>query len=209
VPFRPKNDSELERLDEDSLFAYMVEARDAGETVEARRAAGRLCFGRERQIRARIRMDVDIEADVDDLTATVLEQAIRARFQGDHPGQFFSLVKTIRKRRVADYLESQNERKRLQESLTSAEGEDRDVPVNGERVDLLLALEECLATESERNRMIVELRIDGYRAREVAEQVRESGIDGDMTPANVDQIFARFKRDNRTALLADEEHSGS
>lgn len=201
MPFSRKDESELARLDEDSLFAYMVEARDAGEVAEARRAAARLCFGRERQIRAYVRMSVDSEADVEDVTATILEQAIKARFDGGHPGQFFSLVNTIRDRRIADHLEANRRRREAEQSIAGGEGEDLEIPADHEPVDLRLVLEDCLATQSDRNRMVVELRIDGHRAGDVAELVRNSGLDGDMTPANVDQIFARFKRDHRETLL--------
>lgn len=208
MPFSRKDESELARLDEDSLFAYMVEARDAGEVAEARRAAGRLCFGRERQIRSYVRLSVDSEADVEDVTATILEQAIRARFDGDHPGQFFSLVNTIRDRRIADHLEASRRRRDAESPMAGSDGEDVELPADRDPVDLLLVLEECLGTQSERNRMIVELRIDGHRAGDVAEMVRESGLDGNMTPANVDQIFARFKRDHREALLGHKGDSG-
>jgi len=58
--------------------------------------------------------------------------------------------------------------------------------------------------------MVVEMRMDGFSAKETAAEVAASGVEGGggMTPANVDQIFSRFKKKMAKALSEERGDSG-
>jgi RNA polymerase sigma factor (sigma-70 family) len=209
LKFRSKNESELRNLDDDELVDYMVKARDRGHDAEVRLAAWILVGGRYRQILALVRQKVRDYHDAEDITQTVIEQAVKARFDGIHTGQFFSMVVTIRKRRVADYLE----KKARQPALESPEPDGSD-PYSGlstgddfeAGVDLTLLCEDLLDECSERDRMVIQLRIQGHAAKEVAEAVSASGVDGSdgLTSLNCDTIYSRFRKKLRLTL----EHDG-
>jgi hypothetical protein len=62
-----------------------------------------------------------------------------------------------------------------------------------------------IAEMSPRNVEIVRLRAQGYSAKEVIELMQNDGIDGadELTVANVNQVYSRFKRDSRDSLAGD------
>jgi RNA polymerase sigma factor (sigma-70 family) len=182
----------------------MVKARDTGHDADVELAAWILVGGRYKQILALVRQKVRDYHDAEDITQTVIEQAVKARFDGIHTGQFFSMVMTIRKRRVADYLE----RKSRQPNLQSPVPDDSQPPVPAldddfeAEVDLALLCKDLLDDCSPRDRMVIQLRIDGHAAKEVADLVTASGVDGSegLTSVNCDTIYSRFRKRLRRTL---------
>ncbi len=199
MKFRAKNEHELSKLSDDDLVAYLVAARDAGQDGAARKAAGVLVWGRVPQLRDLIRRSVDDDGDVEDLVSTVMMQTIAARFDGHHTGQFFAVMHTIRKRRVADYLEKKHSTPRALGTADDGNNPWDLIPDDEDKIadfDSLAVLDQALSDYSERDRKVIEMKIDGYRAKEICEHPGVSAIDGAeaLTPANVDQIFSRFRR---------------
>jgi len=213
LKFRAKNEHELAKLSDDDLVAYLVAARDAGPDLQVRCAAGILVFRRYRNLLNFIRVRVRSEEDAEDLVAIVIEQTIRAGFKGHHAGEFFEMMKTIRGRRLADYYEG------LKRQPDVDQGQpDGPTPLDGATddddfvagVNSRMVMEGVLADYSERDRMVVEMRMDGFSAKETAAEVAASGVEGGggMTPANVDQIFSRFKKKMAKALSEERGDSG-
>jgi RNA polymerase sigma factor (sigma-70 family) len=213
LKFRSKNESELQNLDDDDLVAYMVKARDTGHDADVRLAAWILVGGRYKQILALVRQKVRDYHDAEDITQTVIEQAVKARFDGVHTGEFFSLVVTIRKRRVADYLEKKAREPALETS--GEDGSDSYATLSSSddfeaEIDLALLCQDLLDEYSERDRMVIQLRIAGDPAKEVAEAVIASGVDGceGLTSVNCDTIYSRFRKKLALAIEAAGRGSG-
>ncbi len=205
LKFRAKSEHEQAELSDDDLVAYLVAARDSGQDAQFRLAAGILVFRRYEVQLNIIRTRVTSGEDAEDLVTLVMEQTIRASFEGEHAGEFFQLMNTIRRRRLADYYEAKKRQ------LDIDHGRPDDPPAIDEVADgddfatasdFRIVMEDVLVDYSGRNRMVVERRMDGMSSKETAESVAASGVDGGeaITPANVDQIFSRFKKKMREAL---------
>lgn len=205
MKFRRKDDHELQNLSDDDLVAYVVEARNAGLDEEVRKGVGILVFRRYDQQLAFIEKKVRQPEDAEDILSEVITDMLKAAFKGDYTGEFFSLFFVIRDRRIADFYKK-GER----------EPEFEHPPDDGDLIDILVEtgdftdesevrmfVDDVLSGYSERDCLVIRKRIDGHPAKEVALSVNESGDDGgkSMTPANVDQIYARFKHRLRPELF--------
>ncbi|MEX0620764.1 MAG: sigma-70 family RNA polymerase sigma factor [Solirubrobacterales bacterium] len=206
MKFRQKNDHELENLSDDELVAYLVEARDAGFDKEVIRGTGFLIFPRYDQQLAFIRKKVRRREDAEDILGEVIADMLKAAFRGQYTGEFFSLFFVIRDRRIADYykksergpeaaFESGDESDLIGQLVSTGDFTDES--------EVWMVIEDVLSAHSERDTLVIRQRIDGHPARQVAESVNESGNGGNpgMTPANVDQIYARFKHRLRPELF--------
>lgn len=198
LKFEAKSETEQAILSDDDLVAYLVAARDAGQDAEVRRGAGMLVFRRHRQVRAAVGVKVEDRMDAEDIVQQVMEDTIKAAFRGVHAGEFFAMMNTIRTRRVADYFEKKNTTpKTVQPREDGANPwediEDERDPI--EDLEIGMTLDDALSSYSERDRVIIEKKIDGFPAKQIAEDVAASGLAGaeGLTPSNVDKVFSRFR----------------
>lgn len=200
LKFRKKSEHQLSQLSDNDLVAYLVAARDAGQDGEVRLAAGMLVWRRIDVLFALVRAKVDNDQDVEDIVQQILEDTMKAAFRGVYAGEFFSLMKRIQERRVADFYAKKN---RTPKQIGPYD--DGGSPLDGvaDDDDLIAgsiaeaALETALEGYSERDQLVIRLKMDGHPARAIAEQVEQSGVKSGngMSQANVDQIFSRFRTD--------------
>ena len=210
-PFRRLDDLELSRLDDEGLVAYIRRARAAGELDAMRTAIQVFCFGLYGLVRARVRMKMEraSDADVEAVSASVIESAMLAEFSGESVGELRALVTTILSRRVADYYRSARGGAR-EDPLPDEHAADESiwgrVPEAAEELSGVWARDlvgRSLDGLSRAHREAVARRIDGYSAREAAELVNErfgAELATPMTPQNVDQIYSRFRRRHRDLI---------
>lgn len=209
MKFRKKDDYELQNLSDDDLVAYVVDARNAGREEEFRAGIAILVFRRYNQQLAFIQKKVKQREDAEDILGEVIADMMKAAFRGEHTGEFFSLFFLIRDRRIADFYKRAEREPELQ-GPQDDDGDLIDILVEtgdfADESEVRLVLEDVLSEYSERDRLVIRKRIDSYPAKEVAEIVNQSGISGNqaMTPANVDQIYARFKHRLRPELFPPE-----
>lgn len=192
-----KPDHALDRLSDDALIAYLHSALDAGDAESAATALAILVFGFWGSVQRRVAMKVPKE-DVEDVAAEVVSSAIRSAFDGTSVGEFHSWLSTILARRVADYHRSR-EGKPTIVSLYGADDGARDVadPSADNAVEVRDVIDQALATLSDDHRRVATLYLlDGYSAREVAEQVPG------MSEANVHKIAERLRTKLRRELRA-------
>ena len=102
VGFRELSDGELDRLSDEELLAYIVDARSAGGAEAARRALMFLVHGYWGSLVARARLKIP-PADVEDVAGEALATAIKSSFDGQSRGEFRVWLNTIIRRRIADY----------------------------------------------------------------------------------------------------------
>ena len=219
MAFRPKNESELDQLDDDDLVEYIVAARGAGETAEFVRATGVLVYRRYEVMIAYTmkpgadgKKKVDRIEDAEDIVGQAIASAIAPSFEGGSAGEFFSRLWTILDRRIVDFYR----KKERTPNASSLDAYDADKPdpydvtpsrdgdfVNG--VWIRDGWGRAIAGLSERNLEIVRLRAQGYSAKEVIEQMREDGIDGaaELTVENVNQVYSRFRKVSRESLTGE------
>lgn len=180
--FRALGESELVRLDDDALIAYVRAARAAGDR-SARVALAVLVYGHWHNVARRVALKVP-PAAVEDVTSDVLVSAIQSAFDGVSVGEFAVWLRTITARRVADFH-------RRGRGLTVPLD---DVSVEAPEAGVVVlqdAVERVLGRLSASHRRVVELVVfEGHAASEV---------DG-VSAANVHQITSRFRRALREEL---------
>jgi len=158
----------------------------------------------ERRVAARIGSPEDRKDVVQDVLQSVYESAHRIR--GSHPGEFTNWLKAIVRNRTADFVAR---RKRQEDHEHSAEA-----PVSGDgdgyvpeiadlndqygAFDAVDLVRRALGQRSDAHRKAIELRMDGYPSREVATIL--AGEEIVMNPANIDQVFSRFRKELKAGL---------
>jgi DNA-directed RNA polymerase specialized sigma24 family protein len=177
--FRPLGESELARLDDDALIAYLRRAR--GES--ARTALAVLVYGHWHNVARRVALKVPPTA-VDDVTADVLVSSIQSAFDGQSTGEFVVWLRTITARRIADYL------RRPVARTVPLDDVELEAPSEGV-VAVQDAVERVLDRFSEEHRRVVEQVV--FEGRPASE------VDG-VSAANVHQIASRFRRALREEL---------
>lgn len=204
MPFDPLPDSDLQRLDDESLVAYGRAARDAGHPAASRRALAFLVYGHERDVIRRVSLRVPRHA-VEDVARDALVRAIAAAFDGTSVGEFRSWLNTIIERTAADFYRRAGRRPKETELPGEHGGEEAlweaEPSVESETgaIELRIVIEDTLASLSDTHRQVVELHVfEGRPARDVC-----ATIEG-MTEANVAQIASRFRARLRERL----EHDG-
>ena len=219
MAFRPKNEQELDQLDDDSLVEYVIAAREAEETAEFIKATGILVYRRyEVMLAYTMKQGKEIQnvSDAEDIVGQAIASAIKPSFEGGSAGEFFSRLWTILDRRIIDFKRKRGRAPKISSLDDCDYDSDRPNPYDvtpaggGDFVDGLVAREgwgAAISGLSERDLEIVRLRARGYRAKEVIELMRDNGFDGaeDLTVANVNQVYSRFKRDNRDHLTGEGE----
>lgn len=201
-----RSEHELSRLSDEQLLAYLVERREAGRSDCATQAFAILAFGHWDRVQAWVRIKVPA-ADVEDLTQTVMESALKSAFAGTTVGEFVSFLKVITQRRIADFFvrrERELEADPLPEENPENEGVFGATPHTGPEQDAVL-IRECfgraLEDRSALHQTVIrlygppELGCEGLAAREAAAATERVHPGSSMSEANVHQIWKRFKTD--------------
>jgi RNA polymerase sigma factor (sigma-70 family) len=190
--FRPLDESELQRLDDDALIGYMRKARAAGHP-SASLALAILVYGHSANVERRVRMKVP-EQYVEDLTSDIVVDAITSAFDGTSVGQFRSWLDTITRRAIADFFRRGAGRRRTEElppvepAAPSAEGV----------VEIRDAIERVMSRLREDHRRVIEILVFGDgSAADAARKV--PGI----SEQNAHQIAWRFRQALRGELQGD------
>lgn len=210
MDFDPKSENQLDSLDDDELIDHISSARDAGDPDQMRLGLGVFVYRRRDQIANRIRLKVDSDHDVEDLTMQVIAGVLAARFDGRHAGEAANLISTVIKRRIADFYEGRAKAKL--EPLPGHGSDDERAGTElttGEdftgHVALARIVTEAIDGLSEPHALVANLSMTGLPADRVADRVNEAlSPDPPMTAANVHQIMKRF-RDRISRVL---EESG-
>jgi DNA-directed RNA polymerase specialized sigma24 family protein len=206
--FRRRPQSELDRLDEQELVDYLDGAREAGDTGALKDALGYLAWRFEGIVKARVVAKVPAD-DVEDVTMEVLKSIVRGGFDGKLIAEFGAWVRTVTKRRIADF---HRERERQPRLGPIDAGEDERVgpePETEEETGTIVivdAVERVLAGRSELHQRVIRLYgpgMCGFEDLPAADVCERLAADGEpMSVDNVAQIWSRFKRDLRKDLDA-------
>lgn len=199
-PFQERPDHELHALSDEELIAYIRAAHRAGRRDAGKRGLAIAVYGHWERIKFRVARKIPA-AEVEDVTAAVVESAVAAAFMGDSPGELHAFMNRITARRIADYHKRKRHRTRPLPEPDEEDGPWGEEPSEASEagaVEARMVIEDLLAELSPDHRRVVELYVIACRsAAETAAQV-----DG-MTEANVHQIGSRFR-----ARLSDELAGG-
>ena len=209
--FERRTHSELDRLGDDELLAYLAAAREAGDSEAVRAVVEVLIHGFWPQIIGWVSVATP-KQDVQDVAQEVAASVVRSTFDGKAIGQFGAFVKTIAKRRVADY---HRDRKRHPgaDPLLSEHGGDEgpwgEEPSDEDGtavVELREVVGRVRATRSEVHGEVIRLygpNVAGFldlSGEETAAKIGELFPGEKMSEANVHQIWKRFKTDLEAEL---------
>lgn len=201
--FRRLPESELERLSDDELIAYLRSASGAGDGQAARTVLGILVYGRMGDVERRVRMKVPAER-VEEVAATAMVTAVAAAFDGTSGGEFHNWLSTIVARTIADFYR-RGERRVKEAALPSEHGGDDAVwgeePTTPDESGLIATqqiVDKLLDDLSPEHRQAVELHIfEDLDAATAASRI------GGMSADNIAQIVSRFRKALRRALESD------
>jgi len=213
--FRPLTETELAALPPERLIAYHHEARRLGHHDQARTALGILVWGLMDRVRFWV-WRVIPEEHVDDVAGEVIASALASSFAGTEVAQFAAWLRSIAKRRAADFLEARRRRPVPAPLPEEHEGDEGiwgspgEVPDPTQEVVEHSVVEQALGELNAVHRRVIELvgpddlGFEQRPAKEVAEMVNDqfSGeLDDPMTDVNVHQIVSRFRK--RVAEIID------
>lgn len=215
--FERPSEGELAALSNEALVAYIAAAREADDLASARTASGILAFIFEPTIRAWVQrgMGSSHPHDVEDVVMEVLASAVRSSFDGEVVGEFGSWLKTIAARRVADFFRTLERRSRDEALPEEHEGGDEiwgkgiGTEDGASAVAANDAIDRVLATRSGMHVSVIRLYgaggpgFEDLPADEVCARINLDQGEGSMKPANVHQIWRRFKTDLREELGLD------
>ena len=197
--YRPGNDAELSRLDDEALLEQIARARAHGDIAQSERALAIIVFRYYDDILRRCRIKVPV-ADAEDVAQEAVVSAIRSRLDGHSIGEFRNWLNRIVARRIADY-----HRKPAVDTteLPEEHGDDESVwGSSGEVADETGALavreitEIALSELSAQHRLTVDLFVfSDQTAKDVVEGVNREfpDLDPPMSADNVSQITKRFR----------------
>ncbi|HET6831382.1 MAG TPA: hypothetical protein VFH44_08545 [Solirubrobacterales bacterium] len=213
--FERLEEGALARLSDEELVEYVVAAREAGYLESARRAAGIVTWRQEPLTRSLVAAKVPRDS-CDDVASNAFLSFAGSAFDGKVILSVRAFMIRITKRRIADF-HRERERHPDQvplpgEHLGEEEvwGEEEAVEDETEVVAILDAVERVLATRSELHRLVIMLYgpepIGGedLSGAETAARMREDHGD-EVSVANVQQIWRRFKVDLENELAAGED----
>lgn len=198
MKFRFRNENELLQYTDEKLVEYIVSARDAGETDAMTAAVGIFAWGRQGMVMGLLGLKNVPEKDREQVFMEVIHGTLKASFDGVSVGQIVNMIKTITRYRTADYFEK-NKSGLRSEPLPEPGGDDGPefgIPDDGfDEFEVRELVESVLETRSPEHRRVIELRLEKFPSKEIAEMMEVS-----MSPANIDKIFSRFNRDLKTAF---------
>lgn len=209
--FEPLLPRQLEQLTNEELIDYIRATREAGAVQAERDAVGYLAYAFEPTIKVWVRKDTPAQ-DVDDVVMEVMASAIKASFDGKVVGEFGSFLKTIAKRRVADYFrhgERQLEADPLPSEHEGEEdfwGEQASNEDETELVALRDAVDRVLAGRNPLHQKVIRLYgsevagFDDLPADQVSAKIASDGSGDSVSVDNIAQIWSRFRRDLREEL---------
>lgn len=185
-------------------------ARDAGDPGQFEAAVRIFIFKIRPRIESIVTLRIKDPTDCDQVIGEALTDAVRnaSTINGRHYGEFFNWVKRIAHLRVADHYKRAKSRARFV-PLGPGEDDDRaavdppDPDDEIEAVGIRLVIDEVLRTRSATHVEVIQRRRRGEPAKKIAEDL-DRGPDGEMTAANVDQIFSRFRKDLDRELKASD-----
>lgn len=194
--FKERSESELDRLHDEGLVAYLVAAREAGEAGALRIATAVLAFRFERSVRGRVRLKVDPD-HVDDVVMSVFESLLPTVFRGGTIAEFRALLNKVTARRIADFHRGRESDPDLTPLVSGDDDWGVEPGTAGEQgiVEVQDVIDQAMGELSELHRQVVEEYVFlGFPAAEVAQ--RHEG----MTEQNVHQIGSRFRKRLRELL---------
>lgn len=193
----------LERLSDEALVEYVAAARAAGDRETAKDAMGILAYGWEDRIRAWVAAKVPTQ-DVDDVIVEAQASITNAGFDGKVIGQFGAFVRTITKRRIADYFrvaERHGPTVQVEVGREHADETTHQVSEEDETgfVVLIALVEIVLAEQSPLHRKVIRLYgpdVAGFQnlpAGEVKARIESDGSGDTVSVDNVAKIWSRFR----------------
>jgi hypothetical protein len=213
--FERLDEGALARLSDEELVEYVVAAHEAGYLESARRAAGIVTWRQEPLTRSLVAAKVPPDC-CDDVISDAFESFAKSAFDGKVILSVRAFMVRITKRRIADFHRAR-ERHPEQVPLTGEHlgeedfwGEEESVEDETGAVAILDAVDRVLATRSELHRRVLMLYgpepIGGedLAGAEVVERMREDHGE-EVSVANVQQIWRRFKVDLEKELAAGED----
>ncbi len=196
-PFRERPDRELQALSDEQIVDYIQEANAAGRPDAAKRGLAIFVFGEWERVRWRVERKVP-KAEAEDVTASVIHNALATVFAGRTVGELRSLVNRITARRIADFHRGRKVVDPLPEPEADDGGRWGPGPESGSDagwVETRLVVDSVLDGLSEEHRRVVELYLfEQWSAAEIAAE-----LEG-MSEDNVHQIASRFRAHVRKAL---------
>jgi RNA polymerase sigma factor (sigma-70 family) len=200
-------DYELDKLSDDELIRYAVEARDAGNFAAAKQALTFLVWRRWDDMRRITRMKVP-EHEVDGIVSEAFEDAVMKEFKGETAGEFFKRLKIILHAKTVDYYRKRTRRDEHEGPLPDGSDDENGVwgreptsPDEFSGIEVQELIEQALSELSDKHRQVVEhYGLDDYSAEETAEKVDNMSID------NVHKIWSRFRK-RLDELLGEDDNS--
>lgn len=213
--FEPLEEGALARLSDEELIEYVIDARAAGYLESAKLAVGIVTWRQEPLVRNLVAAKVPREC-CEDVVSEAFLSFVDSAFQGKVIRSARAFMVTIAKRRIADF-HRHRERHPDQVPLPSEHSGDEDVwgPEDSvedetEAVAIRDAVERVLATRSEVHRLVImlygpeQIGAENLPGAEVVERMRDEHGE-EVSVANVQQIWRRFKVDLENELAAGED----
>lgn len=210
--FRPRNEHELDQLDDEALLAYYAAARELGHP-SAGRALGVLVFRYFPDVHRRCRAKVP-PADAEDVAQEAVVSAIRSKLDGKSVGEFRNWLNRITGRRIADYTR----KPRVDTTLLPEEhGDDESVwgtsgsvPAETGEIEINELVERAMEDLSDAHREVIESFVfEDQPAEDTVDHVNAKfpDLDPPMSRDNVSQIAKRFRTRLRK-LLEESDNPG-
>lgn len=213
--FEPLDEGALARRSDEELVGYVAAAREAGYLESARRAVGIVTWRQEPLVRGLVAAKVPPDS-CDDVVSAAFVSFVESAFDGKVILSARAFMVRIARRRIADF---HRERERHPEQVPlvgehpGAEdvwGPEEEVEDETGVVAIRDAVERVLASRSEVHRRVIELygpeQIGGADlsgAETAARMNDEHRVE--VSVANVQQIWRRFKVDLERELSAGED----
>jgi RNA polymerase sigma factor (sigma-70 family) len=196
LTFRPKNENELAQLEDDRLIAHAVESRDSGRQADFEAAIRAFVAKRIGLVSYWVGQKADGD-EADEIAGKALVSIVEGagKIKGSSTGEVVEWMRTVTARRIADHYRSKEKQPAIGrlDDQPKDEGERTEIagePDSTDAIDAKLVIDKALGDLDQIKREVVELRISGYSSKETSKMSRDSG----MSPANVDQIFSRFRK---------------
>ena len=203
----------LDRLSDEDLVAYFVVAREAGQPEAGKRANDMLAFRIQPLIEARVAAKVGPDAR-EDVVMEVLTSFLQSAFDGKVILSVRAFAATICKRRIADHYR-RIERNPDQVPLPGGDADDENVwgeepgtEDDTSAIGYMGIVARLLADRNELHQRVIKLygpeAMNGmnFTGAEVVAALAKQGEE--MTVANVQQIWHRFKDDLKAELQTGE-----